>query len=293
MPPPFIVAAAGMLVLTVLDSFIKSLAGSYVTFQIVFLRFAFGALWAGAAVAYHGHPLPGLSQMKAHVARAALMIVTASGFFYALGKVPLAELFAISFTAPIFTAVFGALFLKEKVPGRIMFAIAAGFAGMLVIVLGPSESGGMSLAYEPFALLCAVIAPVSYALAIVLLRSQATGEPMSVIISVQSAMVALAISPLALLAFDMPPAVDWAKFALAGLLGTIGYFAFTHALKHLTAARFSVVEYTGLLWASLIGYFVFDEVPKTAVWVGAALIIAGCLIAVRDKPEGKALPEVD
>ncbi|HRJ69288.1 MAG TPA: DMT family transporter [Beijerinckiaceae bacterium] len=291
MPSPFIVAALGMLVLTILDSFIKSLAGTYATFQIVCLRFAFGALWASAIVAYSGHSLPPAARMKAHMARAALMIVTASGFFYALGKVPLAELFAISFTAPIFTAIFGAVFLKEKVLPSIMIAIAAGFAGMLVIVLGPTEGGGLRLAYEPFALFCAVISPITYALAIVLLRSQASSEPMSVIISVQSAMVALAVSPLAIATFEPPTVVDWAKFAIAGLLGTTGYFAFTHALKHLTAARFSVVEYTGLIWASLIGYFIFNEVPKSTVWAGAALIIAGCLLAVRAKSEGKALPE--
>lgn len=283
---PLLVACLGMFVLTCLDSLIKSLAASFPTVQIVFLRFFFAALMAGSVAVAMGASLPNSRQMRAHFFRACLMLVTASAFYYALGKLPLAELFVITFSAPIFTALFGGLILKEHVSSRIIGAIAVGFAGMLVMTVDPSK-GHLSLAHPPFALFCAVVSPITYALGLVLLRSQATGESGGVIIGVQSAIVAILSAPLAFSVHVPPSAFDWGRFVLAGLFGTLGYFCFTYALKRLTASRFSVIEYTSLVWAALFGYLFFNETPRASLWLGAPLIIAGCLLAARDG-HGKA-----
>ncbi len=291
---PFVAACLGMALLTGMDALVKALSGGYPTFQIVFMRFAVTALLVGLAAILLGkfwlHPRkfwPRRDMLMTHAGRALLMVVTTSSFFYALGRLPLADVFALSFTSPIFTAVFAAAFLKERVTPAIGGAIAMGFLGMLVIVFGASR-GVAGITYPPLALACALLSPVTYALSIVLLRAQTAQESISVIVTTQALLVALMLAPAVAVQFVWPSERDWLVFLLLGALGSAGYLAFASGLKHITAARFSVVEYTGLLWAALLGQVFFRETPPVTVWLGAALIIAGCLVVVGRQSAKKA-----
>jgi S-adenosylmethionine uptake transporter len=280
---PILVALGGIALLTGMDALVKSLSSQFGTFQIVLLRFFFTALWIGALVVVQRPGLPKRHRLPAHLGRAALQVFTTCTFFYALAKLPLAEVFALSFTSPIFMALFGALFLKEKLSWPILGAIAIGFAGMLVIVIGSQSPASSGDAASPLAVAAALASPVTYALSIVLLRSQTAHEPVTIIVLVQSVLVSLLIAPLAAIDFRMPEGEALVQFVLIGLLGASGYLAFTYALSRTTAARFSVVEYTGLLWAAFFGYAFFAEIPHPAMWVGAALIISGCLLVLRQR----------
>lgn len=287
---PFLSACLGMALLTGMDALVKQLSGGYPTFQIVFMRFAVTAVIIGAGVLALRQDWPRRDRLKAHAGRALLMVVTTSSFFYALGHLPLADVFALSFTSPIFTALFAALFLKEPVGAATAGAIATGFLGMLVIVFGAGGAAS-NASYPPLALTCALLSPVTYALSIVLLRAQTASEPVTVIVTVQAALVALMLTPVMAVQFVWPSPHDGLVFLLLGALGSAGYLAFAGGLKHISAARFSVVEYTGLLWAAALGLVFFRETPPVSIWLGAGLIIAGCLIVSRSrapKPEAKA-----
>lgn len=286
---PLVWAFVGVAVLTIMDALVKALSASFPTFQIVFLRFAFMGAWVGLLLIATRPGWPRRDRLRAHLGRAVMMVITTSSFFYALGHLPLAEVFAISFTAPIFMAIFGAIFLKEKLRLSIAGAIALGFVGMLVTVLGGAD-GTLTLRGEPFALACAFTAPVAYALGIVLLRSQTAHEHITLIVFVQALLVALLLVPLQALGFKALTATDWLLFAVIGLFGAVGYLAFAAALAKISVARFSIADYTGLIWAAVLGYVFFDEVPRATVWLGAALIIAGCLIVLRAKEAAKAKP---
>ncbi|MBI3706367.1 MAG: DMT family transporter [Proteobacteria bacterium] len=275
-------ALVGVALLTGMDALVKSLLVHFTTFQIVLLRFVFTALWVGVLVVIQRPRFPRRGRLPGHAGRAALTVVTTCSFFYALGKLPLAETFALSFTSPIFIVVFGALFLSEPLRWPILIAIGAGFSGMLVIVFGGhSTPSGQEL--NLLAVAAALLSPVTYALSIVLLRAQTAHEPASVIVLVQAILISLFIAPLAAADFQLPRAEMLAQFALVGLLSAAGYLAFAHALSRTTAARFSVVEYTGLLWAALLGYVFFAEAPRLELWIGAALIIGGCLLVLRQR----------
>jgi S-adenosylmethionine uptake transporter len=265
-----------------MDALVKSLSSAYPTLEIVFLRFAFTVLFVGSLAAMSGNAAPSRRQLGAHLGRAVLIVVANSSFFYALGRLPLAEVFALSMTAPVFMALFGAIFLKEPVRLSIAAAIAVGFAGMIVIVFGAGRAS-ISTQADLLAVLCALLAPVSYALSVVLLRAQTAHEPITIIISVQALLVVLLLVPAVAVEFVPPRPADWLAFAAVGLLGSSGYLAFASALKRLSAARYSVTEYTGLIWAALFGYLFFAETPRPALWLGAALIIAGCAIVARQR----------
>jgi drug/metabolite transporter (DMT)-like permease len=280
--PPFFVASVGMVLLTMMDAMVKSLSGGYPTAQIVFSRFLLMSLVIGAIVVFARHRWPSMQRLKVHFGRAVLMLITSSTFFYALGHLPLADVFVLSLTSPIFIALFAALFLKEHVKPAVAIAIVAGFIGVLVMVIGADTSG--SGAYEPLGLFCALVSPVTYALGIVLLRAQTASEPVTVILATQALMVAALASPVAVVAAPvMPTSADLMSFVAIGVIGSVGHLCFGNGLKRMPAATFGMIEYTGVIWAAMLGYAFFNETPRATAWIGAALIVVGCLVVVRNR----------
>jgi S-adenosylmethionine uptake transporter len=282
--PPFFVASVGMALLTVMDALVKALSTNYATLQIVFIRFLLMGLIIAALVVAARESWPQRDRLKIHFGRAILMLITSTTFFYALGHLPLAEAFVLALTSPIFIALFGALFLKEAVKPAVAGAIVAGFAGVLVMVFG-GEHASTTKPYEPLALACALTSPVSYALGIVLLRAQTAREPVTVILSTQALMAAAMMVPFTLaMPPPMPSASEAIAFAGVGLLGAAGHLAFGNGLKRMPAARFAMIEYTGVIWAALLGYAFFSEIPRVTAWLGGALIVVGCIIVMRQRP---------
>lgn len=285
---PMLAALAGIAALTGMDTLVKGLSADFGTFQIAFLRSVFVGIWIGLWIAYQRPGWPRRDRLPIHALRAVLSVITACSFFYALAHIPIVEVFALSFTAPLFITLFGALFLREPVRWPIFAAIAIGFAGMLIIVFDAKGTLTLSTGFPRLALAAAILSPVSYALSIVVLRAQAAYEPGSIIVLVQTVMAVVLLAPLAALEYRFPDPNQWLLFALTGLFATVGFLAITHALAHITAARFSAVEYSGLLWAALFGYVFFAEITVLATWAGAALIIAACLIVLRAKQPAPA-----
>lgn len=284
----FALAVFGIALLTGMDALAKALAGGYGTFQIVFFRYAVSLLLFAAAIPLLRPEWPRRERLRAHAARAVLTIVTSTTFFYALGKLPFTEVFAIAYTGPIFVALFGALLLGEKVRWPTMAAIACGFAGVLVIAADGPAGGGDTQQY--LALACAIASPVSYALGVVLLRSQTLHESVPTILIVQAAMISVGLAVVAGPSFAMPESADLWAIAGIGALGAIGIYAFSAAIAKLQAAQVAAADYSGLIWAAMIGFFAFGETPRPAMWIGAALILAGSatMLLVKAKAAKKA-----
>lgn len=284
----FALAVFGIALLTGMDALAKALAGGYGTFQIVFFRYAVSLLLFTAAIPLLRPEWPRRERLRAHAARAVLTIVTSTTFFYALGKLPFTEVFAIAYTGPIFVALFGALLLGEKVRWPTMAAIACGFAGVLVIAADGPAGGGDTQQY--LALACAIASPVSYALGVVLLRSQTLHESVPTILIVQAAMITIGLAIVAGPSFTMPDSADLWAIGGIGALGAAGIYAFSAAIAKLQAAQVAAADYSGLIWAAMIGFFAFGETPRPAMWIGAALILAGSatMLLVKAKAAKKA-----
>ncbi len=278
-------ATLAILLLTVMDSLVKSLSASFSALELVFLRNASGLVFAGAVFAALRPGWPTLAQLGGHALRATIMFCTSLMFFFALGRMPLAELFVYTFTAPMFVALLGALMLKERLTGPVALGLALGFAGIVAIVATDPDArfGGGDLLGRAAALL----SPITYALGIVLLRRQAGGEPVARIVFVQSLLLASATAPLAA-AGALPQvaglaAADLWKVAGLGLLGTTGGLLLAAAFKRADAGKVAVSEYTGLIWAAIIGWLAFAETPRSMVFVGGVLVIAGCVVVARGR----------
>ncbi len=273
-------AVAAEALLTLMDALIKGLSARYPTFEIAFLRFAFGALWATSLIPLVRPGWPSAETIRSNINRSFLVVITATCFFFALGRLPLAEAVALSFLSPVLMAIFGGILLGERIDRSIMIALASGLVGMLLIVgwrLGQSS-------YQPGAALgvaAICISTVTYALNIIVLRTRAQRDPMLTIVWFQTTAPAAMLLLPACYVWQTPTLSDLALFALTGALGVAGHYLLAHAFARAEAARLAPVQYTTLVWGSLFGFMMFAEIPTVTMILGATLIVAGAWIAQR------------
>lgn len=267
-------------VLTLMDSVMKGLAARYPTFEITFMRFAAGSIWALVLLAILRPPMPSWQSFKANGLRSLLVVLTSTCFFYALSKLPLAETIALSFLAPIFITLFGVVLLKERIDGRIVAALVTGFAGMLLISSG-------SIGQEERApdvvlgIVAALLAMISYSLNIVLLRKIAVRDPAITIVAFQHFGPALLLAAPASTVWVAPTMTDLQLFLLVGALGVSGHMLLANGFARAEAATLAPIHYTTLVWAILFGWLFFGDVPPVTTLAGAALIVAGTLATQR------------
>lgn len=284
MPRPLLQAAlfavAAEAILTLMDALIKGLAARYPTFEIAFLRFGFGSLWATLLLAIVRPGWPSAETVRANLSRSFLVVITATCFFFALGRLPLAETVALSFLSPVLMAVFGGLILKETLDRSIIIALVAGLAGMILIIgwrIGRSHYDVAAIA----GVAAILVSTVTYALNIVVLRRRAQRDPALIIVWFQTtAPGVMMLIPAA--AVWVPLSLrDTATFALTGALGVAGHYLLALAFARAEASRLAPLHYTTLIWGVALGYLLFGETPTPITLAGAALIAAGAWIAQR------------
>lgn len=220
---------------------------------------------------------PGFASLRtrrvgAHVGRMALGLVAMGLNFLAMIRLPLAEATAIGFTVPIFSTVLAALLLGEPTGKWRWGAVLAGFAGVLLIVR-PGE-GGVPLGGASVALMAAAL---TAAVTIVIRRLGRT-EPASTTVFW---FAASSLFPLGLLMLHFGRAHEASTYAiLAGmaLSGGLAQLTLTGALRLAPVAVVMPMDYTSLLWATLLGMWLFAELPSASVWLGAPVIIASGLV---------------
>ena len=196
-------------------------------------------------------------------------------WFSALPLMPLADTTAIGFTTPLFLMLGATLFLKEKLIWQRWGAALVGFAGVLVVV-GPRLSGEN---WVP-ALMMLASAPVfaaSYLVTKVLTRH----DRPDVIVLWQSLSIAILTLPLSIYLWQPLEPIQWGIFLLGGAMGSAGHWCLTHALKLADVSVTQPVKFLELIWATLLGYFVFQDEPATTTLLGGGIIIASTLTIAR------------
>jgi S-adenosylmethionine uptake transporter len=280
----FALAVTAVGVLSAMDAGIKGLAFDFSTPQIALLRYIFGSFGILLATLVARPPRPHLDTILANAWRAVLGVVTALTFFFALGRLPLAETLALALLSPCCTVLFGALLLGEHVGRALVIALIVGFLGMLTIV-APRFGGGHASIAALEGAAAVMISTLTYSLSLVLLRSRATRDHPMTIVAVQNIGAMLILSCLApfiptSLWRPLAPS-DIVSFAVLGFLGVGGHLMIAKAYSLAPAARLAPSDYTALVYASIFGYVFFAEIPAWTTVVGALLIIASSLVASR------------
>ncbi len=276
--PPVLLAAIGILLLTGMDAVIKGQMQAHGVSVAVFCRFVTGGIISLLVLAWLKPPAPTREEVRANVIRVPLVVLTAGSFFLAVSLLPLAEAISLSFLAPCFIAVLGVVWLREKLDRSILTALAFGFAGM-AIMLWPKLAEGLS--GSVLGVGAALFSAFAYAVNIILLRQLAVKQHPATIVAFQNFGPALLMLPIAAWLWTWPSLADWFMFAVAGMLAVGGHLLLTYAFSKANASKIAPTEYTSLVWAALIGFFVFAEVPTFYTFAGAALIIVGSLALAR------------
>ncbi len=269
---------------------------AYPTAELVFFRsffalfvLVFWLLWRG--------DFPRALKTKwlgGHLVRSFAGVGSMFLMFAAYGLLPLADVTAIGYAGPLLVVVFAALLLREKVTLTRWAAVMIGFGGVMVMLWEHLTDGQGGSAIGA---LCAFFGAVLVSIAMIqtrrLTRSEDTGaivfyfQSTTTLASFFVIMAAEVWSPAWPLgaaiqsqAWVWPAAGDWWPLICTGLLGGAGQILMTQSYRYTDASIVACFDYTSMIWALILGFFMFAEVPAPIAMVGASIIAFGGLLAI-------------
>ena len=274
-------AAAGWMLAAVasfslMDAGMKLLSAHYPPLQVTLLRGAaslpFVLVWVLASAGVRSIvPV----RWGLHLLRGVLGMVMIGCFVYALRRMPLSTAYTLYFVAPLLVAALSVPLLGEKVGPRRWTAIGIGLLGV-VVVLRPGVDGLVSLPG-----LMVLLAATAYAIAAVTVSLLTrTDTPQSMVVWFLAIMAVGA--GLAAIPGWVPLRWEHAALILGmGLAGAFGQIALTSAFMRGDASMIAPLEYTGLVWVIAWDWLLWQTLPDTATWTGAAIIVASGLYLLR------------
>lgn len=263
------------------------LGDAYPLGQVVFFRASFALVpIAGLMLVNH----TGLRELKtqrplSHLLRSMAGVCAMFSYFSALTYLPLADVTAIGFASPLFVVALAALVLGEQVHVYRWSAVAVGFVGVLIMV---SPHLGAGSAQSPIlGLVLAFAAAIFAAFAMIAIRRMASTESATAIalyFQLTCAAVSLATLPFA---WVTPDSKGWLLLVLMGVLGGFGQLFMTNSYRFAQASVIANFDYVAMIWAIVLGWILFGELPAPAVYVGSVIVIgSGIFIAWRERQLG-------
>lgn len=218
-----------------------------------------------------------------HLSRNVLHFAAQVGWYYGLGLLPLAEVFAIEFTTPIWTALMAALFLGEAVTRTRVFAILLGFCG-IVAILRPGVE-----AVDP-ASLVVLAAAVGYAAAFAFTKALTRSESaLTILFYMNLIQLPLGLLPTAFL-WVTPSAGLWPWVGVTGIAGFFSHYCLSRALALADASLVTPIDFIRLPLAALIGWLVYAEAVDPFLGLGAVIIILANALNLRDRRASGPVP---
>ncbi len=275
----------------VMSALIKAASETVPPGEAVFFRSFFAIPVIFAWLAFRGEVRTGLkvTSRMGHFWRG-VVGTTAMGLMFAgLGLLPLPEVTALGYAAPLLVVIFAAMFLDEKVGVFRLAAVALGLAGVL-IVLSPrltTLSGPQVETAQAVGAVLVLLGAVCAALAQIYIRKLVQTEQTSAIVfyfSLTSTTLSLLTLPFG---WVIPGVLETVFLILAGLIGGVAQIFLTSAYRYADASVIAPFDYASMLFAIVIGYVFFQEVPTQQMLLGAALVIlAGIIIILRERQLG-------
>lgn len=280
---PFSIAVFGIATFAGMDAVMKGLAIDMGAYNAMLWRTSIALCIALVLFLLKRNRWPPLAVLRFHIWRGVITSLMAFLFFWGLAYVPLAEAIGLSFIAPLIALYLAAVLLKETIGEKAILASVIGFAGALVIIGGRwsgeySEEVGKGI-------VAILLSAVLYAYNLIMQRQQALiAGPVEIVFFQNATMftVYLCVAPFQAV---VPSAGQLPHLAAAAVLGTTSILLLSWAYARAQAKILIPVEYTAFIWAVLLGWWVFAETVSVATLCGTALIVIGCLVATREKPD--------
>jgi drug/metabolite transporter (DMT)-like permease len=233
--------------------------------EVAFFRNLFGLVVIVPLLVRHGPGLFHTRKFPLHGLRAILNVLSMLAFFVGLSMTPLARATALSFTAPIFSALLGALFLGEVFRWRRWTAILVGFVGALVILRPGLQTWDLGS-------LLVVVSSLLWSMALVDIKVLGRTESSATITAyVTVLLIPMTLLP-ALFVWQMPSADLWGWLIFIGVIGTLGQLMVTEAVKLADMTVLMPFDFLKLVWAAFLGMIFFAEIPDLLTWGGGAIV---------------------
>jgi drug/metabolite transporter (DMT)-like permease len=260
--------------------------------QMVFFRSAFAILPVVIIYALRGELMTAMhtSRPLGQLGRGLLSVCGMFSNFAALVRLPLADVTAISFASPLITVALAALILKERVRIYRWSAVVVGFIGVIVMLIpnfGVGHYAAIGVASATIGSLYAVGSCICNAGTVIQTRRLTQSETTSSIVFYFS--LVCAIAGALTLPFDWytPTLPQLCGLIALGVLGGLAHILLTESYRYAQASVVAPFDYTSMLWALLLGYWLFGELPDTLVYIGGSIVAgAGLFVIFRERQLG-------
>ncbi len=282
-------SAAGLL-FSLLNALLRALAQDVPALQAQFLRYAMGILVLTPLVLWRGWRHYMAKDIRGQFWRGGMHSIGLMLWFWALPRIPLADMTAIGFTGPIFIMIGARIFFGEPMRWERWLATLLGFAGVLIVV-GPKLSGSGGWWH----LVMLASAPM-FAASFLITKALTRHETAGVILVWQSITVTLFSLPLAVAVWQAITPMQWLGFMVCGVLGSAGHYCLTRSFAATDISATQSVKFLDLLWSAFFGFVIFGDLPTQTTLLGGAVIATATLwVARRESRSGnsKTLQPVD
>ena len=263
---------------SLLNALVRGLAQQVHPFQAQFLRYLFGLIVLLPMVAWYGPSTYRPQAVGGQFVRGALHTAGLCLWFVALPRIPLADMTAIGFTTPLFIMVGAWLFFREPMRWERWFATALGFVGVLVVVAPQVDWSGQGPGLYHLVMLAS--APV-FAASFLVTKALTRYESTATIVLWQCLTISLMSAPLAWAVWQPVSLAQLAGFLVCGLLGSLGHYCLTRGMREAELSATQTPKFLELIWAALLGWAIFAEVPTASALAGGLVICAATLWLAR------------
>lgn len=263
----------GMLFFGSMDAVSKHLTSSLPVIEILWVRYLFFALF-GFLLAVHYSGLRGLrtSIPFLQIARGLALVFEIVLFTYAFRYLPLADAHVMAASVPLIVLALAVPILKERVGHRRWFAVVLGFLGVLII-LRPGFGNWQPILFLP------LLGAFGFAVYLVLTRMAAKFDTIGTS-AFYTGLVGLSVLTIFLpLEWKTPTIEEWGWLLLASVLGLCGHISVIKALSIAEASVLQPFFYVVLVWATFLGFIIFDDIPDFITIIGACIIVGSGLYA--------------
>ena len=256
---------------TVMLSFLKIAQEDVNVYVAGFFRFFLGLVIILPYIIKNKDAVLKTTHLKQHFLRAILGLPAMLLYFSALVLLPIEKLTAISFVVPLIVTILAVFFLGEKIYIYRTLALILGFSGMLVII----RPGFVDISIGVYMVLFSALL---WSVNIIITKKISKDDSAITILAYQSIFMSLLSFFIVLFFWEMPSIKTFVYLILAAMCGTVLHLTLNHAFKLVDVSMTQPYSFLNLVFASIIGYFVFDEMPDLYTWIGALIIFTGVLI---------------
>ncbi|MDB9772105.1 DMT family transporter [Alphaproteobacteria bacterium] len=262
---------------------VRFLEGEVPAPQAAFLRYLIGTLLLTPALVTLIKVKPEKALMNKFILRGLVHSIGVTMWFYAMSVMPVAEVTAIGFLTYIFVSVGASIFLKEKLHKHRLSAILISFIGALIILRpGFKEIGNGQIGM----LIATIVFTASYLIAKIVSKERSSSE----IVAMLSIFTTIFLFPSAIYVWEPLSIKAFLVLTLTAVIATVGHITMTKAIKLAPMVTTQPILFLQLVWASMVGFFLFDENVDPFVIIGGTIImICVCYVAYREHKLGKII----